>query len=378
MTIDKIHLIFSGFNQRAVIAFIRTLIFNKQRFAIICKSEEDPILDSAYKSNVSAIRKVSKLDLQDIINSITETKNKIKAKSFIIAPSTEALNRFILNHRSQFEKLNCLSPLIDKQLYNQISDKYSFSELCIKHGIKVPIIYKSYSKAKIPFVAKPFHYFTKKGSVFSPILIMSEQDREAFIKNYVLDDFFYQQFVFGQSIYLLYYFSRDGKFYKFSQENIVQQPDGKSIIAAKSTGFHLTEESIKYEKMLTKIGFHGFIMVEVRKHRLTNYMIEANPRFWGPSQLFVDANRNFFEAYLHDIGTLSKKPIFSRSKKSFNYFWLAGLLQSYKKDKIPTFHKKSEKNLFMNLDEWTQADIYKREDTIEIFKKEIIFSGTNK
>jgi predicted ATP-grasp superfamily ATP-dependent carboligase len=368
---DKVHLIFSGFNQRAVIAFLRTLTKNNEPFAIIAKSKSDTILKTDYKTHVLSIRKIVELDLNDIINSINKVKYKINADEYIIAPSTEALNRFILKHKVKLTKLKCSTPLVDIQLYKLISDKYSFGELCLKNGIDVPATYHSFINAKIPFVAKPFHYFCSGGNTYSPILILTENDKTNFIKKHNPEDFFYQKFVTGNSLYLLYYFHRNGTIYKYSQENIVQQPNGKSIVAAKSSNFHLSSESLKYERMLKNINYHGFIMVEVKQKETTNYMIEANPRFWGPSQLFVDAKKNFFEAYLYDYGNFPKALEFSDNNHQFNYFWFGGILESYKNGEDPVFHKGDDKKFLFELAEWLQFDIYKRNDTIDIFKEEI-------
>lgn len=366
-----VNIIFSGFNQRAVIAFARTLTKNNQPLAIIASSKSDSILKTVFKSNVFSIRKKIELDLNDITNSINEVKHNINADEYIIAPSTEALNRFILKHKIKFKKLGCLTPLVDKQLYELISDKYSFGELCVKNGIDIPATYESFKDAKIPFVAKPFHYFSSDGNAHSPVLILTENDKTNFIKKYNPDDFFYQKFVTGKSLYLLYYFHRNGKIYKYSQKNIIQQPNGKSIIAAKSSNFHLSSESLKYEQMLKKIKYHGFIMVEVRQQGNTNYMIEANPRFWGPSQLFVDAKKNFFEAYLHDYGTLPKDPEFLDNNNQIKYFWYGGLLETYKNGENPIFYEMSDNKFLLELAEWLKCDIYKRIDTIDIFKKEM-------
>lgn len=368
---EKVHLIFSGFNQRAVIAFLRTLTKKNEPFAIIAKSESDTILKTDYKTHVLSIRKIAELDLNDVINSIKEVKHKINADEYIIAPSTEALNRFILKHKIILTKLKCSTPLVDNQLYELISDKYSFNELCLKNAIDIPALYQSFINAKTPFVAKPYKYFCSDGSTHSPVLIFTEKDKTNFINKHNPDDFFYQEFVTGKSFYLLYYFHRNGDIYKYSQENIVQQPNGKSIIAAKSSNFHLSSESLKYEEMLKKINYDGFIMIEVKQNETTNYMIEANPRFWGPSQLFVDAEKNFFEAYLHDYGNISKTPEFLDNNHDFYYFWFGGFLDSYKNENEPVFHEGNEKKFLFELADWLKFDIYKRKDTIDIFKEEM-------
>jgi hypothetical protein len=36
-------------------------------------------------------------------------------------------------------------------------------------------------------------------------------------------------------------------------------------------------------------GFYGLVMIEVKEYDNQFYMIEANPRLWGPSQLILDA-----------------------------------------------------------------------------------------
>jgi len=188
---NKIHLIFTGFNQRAVIAFLRTLTKNEQPYALIAKSKSDTILLSEYKSHVYAIRNKVELDLSDIINCINEVKQKLPAEKYLIAPSTEALNRFILKHHQKFNEIKCITPLVNKNLYELISDKHKFSKLCLENSIEVPNNYKSFDLAEIPFVAKPYNYFSSDGNTYSPFLILNEKDKIDFKQSYNIDDFFY-------------------------------------------------------------------------------------------------------------------------------------------------------------------------------------------
>lgn len=368
---EKVHLIFSGYNQRAVVSFIRTLIINKQPYSIVACSENDPIFQTGFKENIYSVRKKNKLDLVDIKNCIVEARLKSGGREFLIAPSTEALNRFVIDNRSFFEELNCTSPLVDGNLYRSISDKHSFCELCNRNGIKIPKISQSVDAFDVPFVAKPYEYFSIGRKVFSPVIVLSEKDKRTFLEKYNSSDFFYQEFVDGKSFYLLYYFHRNGSVYKFSQENIVQQPDGKSVIAAFPSDFHLSEESARYEVLFKKLGYYGFVMVEIRNRGNVNYMIEANPRFWGPSQLFVDAGANFFEAYLNDFGEMEEIKHFDDFDKNIGYFWFGGFLESCKKGKFPVFYNRSEDEFILELDKWIRYDIYNRCDTIDIFKNEI-------
>ena len=60
-------------------------------------------------------------------------------------------------------------------------------------------------------------------------------------------------------------FTKNGESFKLSQKNLIQQPEGKSIIAGITSDFHLTNESFLYEKLLLKLNFFGLIMIEVKK-----------------------------------------------------------------------------------------------------------------
>lgn len=372
---DKCIIVFTGFNQRAIITFLRVLEKNKVNYAIIAKSEKDQIFLSKYKDKVVSIRKYEKLVLDDIVNSINDVKKKIYAKKYLIAPSTEAINRVMIDKRYLFESLDCIIPLVKKDIYELISDKYSFGKLCKRNDITIPREIKLNFNISLPIVAKPKKYFSEiKKEIFSPIIINNNKDLNYFFDNYNIDDFYYQEYIEGKSIYLLYYFHKNGSVYKFSQENLIQQPNGKSIIAAKSTNFHLTNESDKYEKLFKNIDFKGLVMIEIRQANNKNYMIEANPRFWGPSQLFVDSGNDFFEVFLHDNGILDIIPSFKQPLKEIRYFWFYGLFKVIKNNLKLNFYNIEEEEFFKSLHEWINYDIYKRQDTIGIFYEEI-FNG---
>lgn len=103
-------------------------------------------------------------------------------------------------------------------------------------------------------------------------------------------------------------------------------------------------------------------------------MIEANPRLWGPSQLFVDANYNFFYAFLNDFycGQI-ELPSYTHCS-NIKYFWFGGIIESYRQNKNLTFYSNyNEVELLTHLNEWLEYDIYKRKDTYKIFKKEISY-----
>jgi predicted ATP-grasp superfamily ATP-dependent carboligase len=279
----------------------------------------------------------------------------------------------LLENRKKFEELGCIIPLVKKELYELISDKYSFGELCKKNEILVPEEVKLSGEIVFPIVAKPKKYFSiDKGESLFPIIIKNYMDYEMFYKKCNVEDFYYQKYIRGRSFYLLYYYNRNGEIYKFSQENLVQQPNGKSILAAISSDIHNSEESYKYEVMFKKLDYYGFAMIEIKQNKGKNYMIEANPRFWGPSQLFVDAGINFFEVFLNDYGIIESIPKFENIKDSTRYFWFGGLINTIKNNMNLTYYNISENSFLNYIHIWLKNDIYKRDDTIEIFRKEFL------
>jgi len=365
-----IPIIFTGFNQRACIAFIRTLCKNNIPFAIIPKSLDDTIFLTDYATNIFAVRETEKLEIDDILNTINMVKRHFGADKYLIAPSSEALNRFLSANRNIFIKNDCIIPLAEKSLYERISDKYSFAQLARKFNINIPREIRPIEKHNFPIVAKPKRYFSSKtGQALYPVIINNKQEIEYFLHNYPITDFYFQEFVTGNSYYLLYYFYRNGDVIKYSQKNLIQQPDGKSIIAAVSASLHLTNEAEKYVTLFKHIGFYGLVMVEVRQRGAICYMIEANPRFWGPSQLFVDAGINMYEDLLYDYGILTTRP--EKKVKRARYFWFGGIIEVIQKNKKLVFHNYNDADFTRDFSLWLNADVYRRKDTINIFSEEI-------
>ena len=364
-------LIFSGYNQRAVIAFLRTLESKHiDRYKIIASSPQDTILKTKYKTKVFAVRKKRQLDLKEICGLIDQIYQLETCSKVLLVPTTEALNRFILKFREVLEKHNAVIPLVDESLYIRISDKQKFWELCKTNGFLVPKQMARFNVSQLPVVAKPRTYTAKNGKVFSPVIISSESELHAFDRDYPADDFIFQEFVHGGSYYLLYYFSPGGGTYCLSQRNLAQQPDGKSMIAACISRLHEEDRiAAKYKAMLKEIGFYGLLMIELRKTDAGYYMIEANPRFWGPSQLFCNSGYNFFEFFLYDYGFLDKIPE-RQIDYTAKYFWSGGVKGKILVNDDCVWLDGGKNYISEHLHEFLENDVYNRPDTIEIYKAE--------
>jgi predicted ATP-grasp superfamily ATP-dependent carboligase len=360
-------IVFSGFNCRAVVAFLRTLTKFSIKFSIIASSSDDEIFRTSYRNNVVGIRESTSLNIDEIIRLFIKAKSKLNCSELIFAPSSEFLNRFMLRHLDILRSIGVSVPLVNELLYSEISDKQRFGEICSQNGLKVPPLIEFAGEQHIPFVAKPIRYENANGVIHSPFLIESSQDLEIF-SQMDSEDFYFQKFISGNSYYLLYYFDKSGKVSRLSMRNTLQQPGGKSIIAAEISCIHKKEISTGYENLFRNLGFFGLVMVELRKEADEFYMIEANPRLWGPSQIFVDAKYNLFIPLINDwMGTdfpLTDGEIDDDAK----YFWTAGLFNQGQPLKCITHMAPSDQILWLSdLGKYIASDVYMRSDTMDIY-----------
>lgn len=380
--------IFSGYNQRAVIAFLRCLRKNNiENYLIAAAGMEDSILKTAYKDKVFCVRKNKELNKGEIFGILEDIKSVYCKEKILIMPTTEALNRFMLEYRKELEERHITVPLVGKDLYEMISDKEQFYDVCKESSLLVPNVFEISEKFDTSYVAKPKKYQSRNGKNYSPFIVLTSQQHNDFISKYDRDDFMYQEYVVGESYYLLYYFSKEGKVYSFSQRNYAQQLNGKSILAAEPAHIHNEKIADDYIKLFQNLKFFGLVMVEVRKSEKGYYMIEANPRFWGPSQLFVDAGVRFFERFLNDydnyktiINDIDCGNIINDNNDYKNvtddsidynvkYLWSGGCREELTKTQDDIWLSGGKENVYGRIEEFKLYDIYDREDTIDIFRE---------
>ena len=202
-------LVISGYNIRAVVAFCRWATAHDVKFHIIAKSKEDPIFLTDYKDRVCFTRDSPQLRHEHFHTWVDSLCRKNDYQRIILLPSTEYLNRFLLENRNSIESWDCIIPLVDERLYKNISDKYSFVKLCKAYGLDIPAEF-NHIPEHLPFVAKPRSNYTAEGNQLTPHLIHNSQDLENFCSNYEANDYFFQQFVDGRSFYLLAYIGKNG------------------------------------------------------------------------------------------------------------------------------------------------------------------------
>jgi predicted ATP-grasp superfamily ATP-dependent carboligase len=374
---QKSFLIFSGTNDRAIIAFCRELSVLGLDIHIIARTISDLILKTRYKRNVLAIRQQDRLDLQDIDSCIEQVKAKTQISQFVICPSSEYLNLFLLKNSKFFEERGCEIPLVQLQEYQRVSNKYSFSRVCKQHGIAIPEEFEHLDGLEFPFVAKPYLNVNAEDKSLYPYLLHDEQDLQEFRKNERAEDYYYQEYISGESHYLLLYLARDGRVFRFSQQNLVQQSGGKSIVLACPSHIHRHPVAEQFAEILSRVDFHGLAMIEFMLRGDEFVFIELNPRFWGPFQIMVDAGSNILKAFIHDHVTLPGVNLsVEKLDRNARYMWLNGLLAtalSKKKLKWHIYPHPPRPQAWFVLKHLLH-DVYLRPDTLGLFGYE--FSKT--
>lgn len=358
----------SGHNIRAVVALCRWAEAARLPVHLVARGPNDPVYLTDHAQRVFVERAYAALDVAEVKGWIERLRALHGYAQVVIAPSTEFFNRFLLRHRAAIEAAGGIIPLVDEALYERISDKHPFAAMCSSHGIPVPAVFDA-PPERLPFVAKPRSYLSETCSQIKPYLVFTESDREKFLRRESPADFFFQEYVEGDSLYLLAHIARSGQITASAQENLMQQAEGGSIILARPHGFHLEPEARPYLDMLVGAGFHGLVMVEVRRCRRTGraVMIEANPRMWGPLQFMLDMQADPFTPLFADHGiTLGAPPALPPARAY--YFWSGGLSRA-----LPpcAFHQFSAERFVADHHRIASADLFARDDTRRLHQHEL-------
>lgn len=359
--------IFSGYNQRAVIAICRYLASHNSRAFIIARDNQDPIYSTIYKDWICYQRNTLDLNIEDCSLYFREIQKISGIEKILVMPTSEFLNRFFLTNFGHLPDVEI--PLVNLELYRKVSDKDSFKTICAQVGLMVPKLL-SLNEIKFPFVAKRKNYSMAVGKRVKPYLIFNQQDFDYFLNSEDLTDFYLEEYIDGNSYYLLYLFDKNGNAESYTQKNLIQQYDGKSIVAATKSDINLDEISRQYVQLFNELGFYGLVMIEIREINGLFYMIEANPRFWGPTQFIVDNKPQLLDLFFADNGLV----FISQCHESIgsDYFWFGGYIENRAKNQLLKFYDNNAIVLDdLALAKWLKSDVYCRADTLEYFYKEL-------
>src|SRR3546814_1731890 len=139
-----------------------------------------------------------------------------------------------------------------------------------------------------PIVAKPFHNVSATGHSLYPQILNGQTHLEGFMASQDSPDYFYQEYVKGESLYLLFYLSqKEGCDFTWSQRNLIQQPGGKSMLLAEPSSFHDSETAARIVEALRDANFNGLGMVEFIRAHDRDILDRKSTRLWGTDKFVL-------------------------------------------------------------------------------------------
>lgn len=359
-------LFLAGTNDRAIIACIRSMEAHKIQF-YICLPEPSRLSIwklSKYSNRVLDKRYDSTGDVELLKNGLEEAVKDIRP--LVLFPTGETVIRILLQDPNWLRDNNIAFPVVDYKTYKRVSDKAAFADLVVKYDIYVPPLLENFPDSfSEPFVAKPKVNVDDHGNKKVPYLILSEKDFLSFNQQELLDNFFYQKYIDGYSIYYCAIYKNGLEQCSFVQKTLRQQPAGKSVFKACPTTID-RELRQKILTMMLDIRWNGVIMIEFKIHGGRYYMIEANPRFWGPLQLCVDNGYDFpYYLYLQAINNDYEVDKHQQINQ-FGYRWSLGYLNGLI-NKISSGGEFQEANPTSQEKKLKYRDVWLRKDTWGVY-----------
>lgn len=290
--------IFSGHNDRAVVALCRYFTSIDQMFILVARDAQDIVYQTSWVGNVIIQRDNSTLN----IHLMSKIAHDVNLRGLIpsLCPTSEFLNNFALNNREEMKSQgwHFVFPSID--VYASLSNK-SRSPLVIESliDLQAPSSFRE-DDWQAPCVFKP-NVNVSEGRVLYPRFCKTSDELISFKNSTDFNYWFCQEWIDGQSLYFCCYLDKWGDWSGFWQENLLQQPDGKSMVLARTCENPGVDTS-KLMSGLYEMGYRGPFMMEVIQDAEKKlFFIEINPRFWGPLDLARRACSELLHRYISDM-----------------------------------------------------------------------------
>lgn len=316
-------LVFSGHNDRAVIALCRFFDAHGIGFVVAARGADDMIRHSRFADRVVIVRQDPSVN-RALFEEIFEAAG---GGPLVYCPTTEFINLFLLHNRSLFSDLPLIVPLPKASLYERLTNKGTAVELFRDvPGLTIPREY-GVDDIRVPCVVKPKTNLSD-GQILYPRICMQPEELADALAQCDMNNHMVQEYVSGDSLYLCGFLDGRGDAVSFWQRNLGQQTGGKSIVLAREetqVESALADLGVALLAQLRRVGFHGPFMIELRHNQIATYFIEINPRFWGPLQLALDVCpeilSRFIAPWFGELGDVRKR----HSARLCYYSWKGGM-----------------------------------------------------
>lgn len=314
-----VFVLLSGHNDRAVVTLCRWLRGAGLPFAIVAAGRDDAIHRTDYADAVI----FNRLDRQVTVAWLAAIADAVGGTA-IHCPTTEFVNDFVLAHREEVEAAGWIVGLPERALYGRLTGKLSSQALVARlTGIEAPPP-QPMSALRAPCVLKP-RVNVSGGRVLYPQLCLDDEALAAARAGLRDDEWFAQDYVDGQSRYLCGYLCGDGRRAWYWQDNLLQQPGGKSIVLAREVDTPAFDAD-RFFDGLHALGYRGPLMLEVLVDAQGRaHYIEINPRFWGPLQLALAACPDVLRLFASDHGMAPRRAVAAPDLPRPHYYaWAHG------------------------------------------------------
>ncbi len=246
--------------------------------------------------------------------------------SYTLLPSEEYWLRIILANREVLNEKGIRVRCPEAAIYERVSNKGSFAELCLKHGLEVPRDCHFPESFSFPFVVKA-HKLEKSANVLEFPFLVENQKAFKLLQKMSIDPskHFCQQLIIGPSYYYCAFYERGEVLLSISQINLCQEPGGKSVIKARPASLP-DEITGQIDSIFANLEWDGVMMFEIKQDLSTDkfYAIECNPRLWGPSMLCIDNGVDIFSPLCY----LPPKEL-GKPGMRIGYLWNAGYMEGF-------------------------------------------------
>ncbi|TAK98364.1 MAG: hypothetical protein EPO09_02465 [Aquabacterium sp.] len=317
---ERRFLLFSGHNDRAVVALCRFFEQVALPFVIVAAGKADAIHRTKWASQVA----FNRLDAVVTVEWLRLLTGSLGGE-LVYCPTTEFINHFVLTHREALAGCGLHIGLPDRAIYEALTGKHSSQALMtgLCADLQLPATQPD-GQWHAPCVLKPREN-VRAGRVLYPVLCPEVTDLQHALSVLDRSSYFAQDFIKGQSHYLCAYLARNGEFASFWQVNLMQQGGGKSIVLAQPCANPGLDEASLF-RGLHERGYHGAFMLEVIAAQGRLHYIEVNPRFWGPLQLALDVCPDILSLFAREQG-FDTPAIVAQRPENACYAWAYGAQQ---------------------------------------------------
>ena len=367
-------ILFTGANERAVGAFCRSLQRDRIDFVLITRNTQDALYRTRLRRYLFAQRTQDALDENEFKRLLLDIKAHHPTRPLTIAPSAESINRLLMGMQDWLCQEGIRGISVSPQIYHLFSDKEKLLAAAKVVGLEIPAQIEQLSERQLPLVLKPRVESGPHGQRLYPLLVRNAAEYAEHASHYDAAHYLIQRYIDGQSFYYLY-FRNDAGVVALYQRNIAQQAAGKSMVAAELVRCPDTNTDQRLRALLEQHHYCGFIMFEVMESAGQHFIIEANPRLWGPMQLALE--NGFRASWLvqdrHQAPQMAAQQRFLGIWQRDKYLWLGGFVGQPRSD-MRFFA--GARSWLINACCWLpRYDIWFATDSLRLFFFEFLRSG---